>query len=65
MKRFFAVLLAAALTAATLTACGGGAQDSHPQQSATYEAVMARFDGKLEKGAVVQVLENDTAIELG
>ncbi len=30
-----------------------------------YEQVMARFDGKLEQGAVVKVLENDTAVELG
>lgn len=30
-----------------------------------YGAVMARFNGQLEQGAVVQVLENDTAIQLG
>ena len=30
-----------------------------------YDAVMRRFTGQLEQGAVVQVLENDTAIELG
>jgi len=30
-----------------------------------YKAVTARFEGEIEKGAVIQVLENDTAIELG
>ncbi len=30
-----------------------------------YGQVMARFDGELEQGAVIQVLENDTAVELG
>ncbi len=30
-----------------------------------YQQVMARFDGKLEQGAVIKVLENDTAVELG
>ncbi len=35
------------------------------EKSAMYDAVMARFTGELEQGAVVQVLENNTAIELG
>ena len=30
-----------------------------------YDTMMARFNGQLEAGAVVKVLENDTAIELG
>lgn len=34
-------------------------------QSDMYQRVMARFDGALEQGAVINVLENATAIELG
>lgn len=66
MKRFFSLLLSAALTASLLVGCGGreSAKDT-PEASDLYESVMARFDGTLEEGAVIEVLENDTAIELG
>lgn len=68
MKRKLSVLLAAAMALALISGCSGGGGTEEPgrnQQSDLYEQVMARFDGKLEEGAVVKVLENDTAIELG
>jgi len=42
-----------------------GAMVPATAQSDMYHRVMARFSGELEAGAVVNVLENDTAIELG
>lgn len=67
MKRILALLLGAALLLCLLAACGASDGGSQPKTDHTelYDQVMARFDGKLEEGAVVKVLENDTAIELG
>lgn len=63
MKKHLSLLLALTLL---LSGCGGkettGADGSHTD---LYASVMARFDGEPEEGAVVKVLENDTAVELG
>ena len=61
MKRIAALVMAAALIFA-LAACGEAREE---QGGTTYDQVMARFNGELEEGAVVKVLENDTAVELG
>lgn len=55
-------LLLALLLILPLAACSGEREEA---ASAVYDQVMARFTGELEEGAVVKVLENDTAIELG
>ena len=60
-KKIIALLLSVLLVL-SLCACGAEREEA---QSAVYEQVMARFTGELEQGAVVKVLENDTAIELG
>ncbi len=52
-------LLALLLTLMLLTPC------AMAEKTDLYTRVMARFNGELEQGAVVKVLENDTAIELG
>ncbi len=61
-EKRLSILLLALLLAASLFACSG---EREAAESAVYEQVMARFTGELEEGAVVKVLENDTAIELG
>ena len=66
MKKTLSLLLSLALLLSLLAGCSGGdTENAKPDQSELYEQVMARFDGKLEEGAVVKVLENDTAVELG
>lgn len=62
MKRIAALLLALALVFA-LAACGREEQEG--TGGSTSDGVMAKFSGELEEGAVVKVLENDTAVELG
>lgn len=64
--RLLSLLLALAMLI-SLTACGGdgNADNNDPQTDAVYDAVMAKFDGEPEQGAVIKVLENDTAVELG
>ncbi len=64
MKRIISLLLTLVLVA---TFAGCDRRDPGPDidTSKLYEQVMARFNGKLEQGAVVKVLENDTAVELG
>lgn len=57
MKRIVALLLAVL----TVFVCFTGSAEGGKM----YQRVTARFNGKLEKGAVVKVLENNTAIELG
>jgi len=57
MKKFFTSVLCIAI----LFGCVSPAA----AQSDMYQRVMARFSGELEPGAVINVLENDTAIELG
>ena len=64
MKRWIAVILCLCL--GLLWGCGSEeAETPEVDTSDLYQQVMARFDGKLEQGAVVKVLENDTAVELG
>ncbi len=72
MKKILAMLLAFTMLAALLTGCGGGTETENTGSDGRTEtentgsdSVMARFNGELEQGAVVKVLENDTAIELG
>lgn len=62
MKRIAALVMALALVFA-LAACGSGREEQ--QGGAANDGIMARFSGELEQGAVVKVLENDTAVELG
>ena len=61
MKRIAALVMALALVFA-LAACGSGREE---QGGSTSDGIMAKFSGELEQGAVVKVLENDTAVELG
>ncbi len=66
MKKTFATLTALILVLSAFSGCAAG--DTGRNQVDTsdlYEQVMARFDGALEEGAVIKVLENDTAVELG
>lgn len=66
MKKVLSVLLTLVMVLAMFSGCNGDKPDSTTGNvSDLYEQVMARFDGKLEQGAVVKVLENDTAVELG
>ncbi len=65
MKRYIAAGLALAALLALLTGCAGKKPGDQIPGSELYPSVMARFDGELEQGAVVKVLENDTAVELG
>lgn len=66
MKRTISVLLVLTMVLALFSGCddqnapGGG-----PDVSDLYTQVMSRFTGDLEEGAVIKVLENDTAVELG
>ena len=62
MKRIAALVMALALVFA-LAACGSGREEQ--QGGAANDGIMAKFSGELEQGAVVKVLENDTAVELG
>lgn len=79
-KRWVALLLVAAMSVTLVAGCGKGGETADNEQgtptsgavggnaeqgSENYQKVMARFTGELEEGAVVKVLENDTAIELG
>lgn len=66
MKKTLSILLALTMALALFSACGDTAPESPSEnQSDLYAQVMSRFDGTLEQGAVVKVLENDTAVELG
>lgn len=59
MKRLTALILSCALLLSLCVFPAGA------EKSDMYNAVMARFTGELEQGAVLDVLENNTAIELG
>ena len=63
MKRgkVFALCLAAALSAAALTACGERTSGG----TFTYEELMAKFEGDIEQNAVIRVLDNQMAVETG
>ena len=65
MKRTTAFWLVLAMTLSLLTGCVQDGGDTAGTHSDLYAQVMARFSGELEPGAVVKVLENDTAVELG
>ncbi|MEE1200328.1 MAG: hypothetical protein U0L09_06725 [Christensenellales bacterium] len=60
MQKILCLLLCLLLTVSGL--CAAGAEVTHGEM---YQKVMARYDGTLEQGAIVKVLENATAVELG
>lgn len=61
MKRTIACLLAVSMSLGMLSGCGS--EKVSAAKGAT--ASSAIFSGKLEKGATIHVLENDTAISKG
>ena len=66
MKKIISAVLVLTMMLALLSGCGdNSASENNVATSDLYEQVMARFDGELEEGAVIKVLENDTAVELG
>ncbi len=66
MKKLISVAMVLVMVLSMLSACSGDTKpENEVQTSDLYEQVMARFDGTLEEGAVIKVLENDTAVELG
>lgn len=66
MKKLLSCVIILAFLLTSLAGCGGkGSTPTESGHSDVYASVMARFDGKLEEGAVIKVLENDTAVELG
>lgn len=65
MKKMIALMLALAMVLVSFSGCKEEAPSGQVDTSDLYKQVMARFDGELEQGAVVKVLENDTAVELG
>lgn len=64
MKKRISLLLVLSLIVALFAGCGKQEKTKTPEVSSD-DPVMARFTGELEQGAVVKVLENDTAVELG
>ena len=65
MKKMISALLVLAMMLALFSGCGDNSGGVNVDTSDLYKQVMARFDGKLEEDAVIKVLENDTAVELG
>ena len=66
MKKIISAVLVLTMMLALLSGCGdNSASENNVETSDLYEQVMARFDGELEEGAVIKVLENDTAVEWG
>lgn len=66
MKKVLSIMLGLSMVLTLLGGCKGeDSTGTDVQTSNMYEQVMSRFDGNLEQGAVIKVLENDTAIELG
>ena len=66
MKKIISAVLVLTMMLALLSGCGDNStSENNVETSDLYEQVMARFDGELEEGAVIKVLENDTAVELG
>ena len=65
MKKLLCCAIVLALLLTALAGCGRESAPAENGASDVYASVMARFDGKLEEGTVLKVLENDTAIELG
>lgn len=76
-KRILALLIICTMAVSLFAGCGNSGEGGQStgdkpttvpgddETTALYDQVMARFTGELESGAVVKVLENDTAIELG
>ncbi len=58
MKKLISLLLICTLLLSVLS-------PALAEKGDLYDRVMARFTGEVEQGAVIKVLENDTAIELG
>ena len=65
MKKMIVLMLVLTMVLASFSGCQEEAPSGQVDTSDLYKQVMARFDGELEQGAVVKVLENDTAVELG
>ena len=66
MKKLISMMLVLTVVLALLAGCQGDPEPSGSvDASDLYNQVMARFTGELEQGAVIKVLENDTAVELG
>ena len=77
MKKLMIIALCAALIFGAISGCAkepdkqgtdaqpGGDTPVAGEHTALYDQVMSRFNGQLETGAVIKVLENDTAVELG
>ena len=65
MKKTISILLVLTMVLALFAGCKDNDPGGNINTSDLYKQVMARFNGELEKGAVIKVLENDTAVELG
>ena len=66
MKKLISMMLVLTMVLALFAGCDGNEDPSGSiDTSDLYNQVMARFNGELEQGAVIKVLENDTAVELG
>ena len=65
MKKTICILFVLLMVLSMFSGCDGRTAGGNVDTTDLYKQVMARFDGKLEQGAVVKVLENDTAVELG
>ena len=65
MKKTISILLVLTMALALFAGCKDNDPGGNINTSDLYKQVMARFNGELEKGAVIKVLENDTAVELG
>ena len=65
MKKTISILLVLTMALALFAGCKDNNPGGNINTSDLYKQVMARFNGELEKGAVIKVLENDTAVELG
>ena len=65
MKKTISILLVLTMALALFAGCKDHNPGGNINTSNLYKQVMARFNGELEKGAVIKVLENDTAVELG
>ena len=65
MKKMSPLMLVLTMVLALFAGCKDNNPGGNINTSDLYKQVMARFNGELEKGAVIKVLENDTAVELG
>ncbi len=69
MKKSISILLALSMALSMFTGCNSKDTSNNVVSNGNsmnmYDKVMSKFNGELEQGAVIKVLENDTAIELG